>query len=89
MAEYKVLVPLNLPVIEVRKNPGDTVTDSLFEKAGQSKGQVKSLEKYGVISSDMNAEIDPAHRPVEPGASSVSDRHVTSSDLGSGDSNAS
>jgi hypothetical protein len=42
-AEYEVLHTLNLPFIDVRKEPGQTVTAAELERAHQGEDDVKKL----------------------------------------------
>jgi hypothetical protein len=57
---YKVLTVMHLPVIEVDKRPGDTVTAEELEQAGQSEEQIASMVEAGSLGG-ADDPINPAH----------------------------
>lgn len=67
----KALTYVNLPGIDVRKAPGDTITEQEWKDAGQTDEDRAAMIEAGSISEDMDAEIHPAHKPVPPGAPSL------------------
>lgn len=77
----KVLTVVNLPGIEVRKEPGDTITEQEWKDAGQTDEDREAMIKAGSISEDMNAELHPNHRPVPPGAPSLGSMVENARDL--------
>lgn len=60
---------------DVKKNPGDTVTKAELKAAGQTEDDVKHLIKMGALSEDDKADINEAHKTVEPpeGVKTVTD----------------
>jgi hypothetical protein len=80
---YKALTYLNLPGDpEVRKSPGDKITDKELKDAGQDSEQIAALMKSGAISDDMDADVHPDHQAPEAAAPEGSDRHVGANDAG-------
>lgn len=67
----KALTVINLPGIEVRKEPGDKITEEEWKDAGQTDEDREAMIEAGSISEDMDAELHPNHRPVPPGAPSL------------------
>jgi hypothetical protein len=75
--ELKVLAPFNLPYIERRFNPGDTVSVSEIQEYadeaekqnpdGETMTAEETVEHFiaeGVLSEDLDAELHPQHRPL-------------------------
>lgn len=62
---YKALTFLHLPVTDVRKGPGDTVTHEELLAADQDEKQIEQLVHDGALSKNLNAEVHPDHRPVD------------------------
>ena len=78
---YKVLAPFNLPYVEIRKAPGETVTKAELDRYVKAAEKfnpdghnmtldetVEYFTKAGVLSDDMDAELHPDHQPVDPNA---------------------
>jgi len=85
MAEYKALTFINLPLLDIKKAPGDTVTDEEFAAGGQTEEDINALVAGGSLSLDMDAELHPDNRPVDiPGPSSGADLHIVAGDEGKG-----
>lgn len=77
--EYKVLAPFNLPFVGKRFDPGATVTYKDIQKEADEAANanpdghnlsaaetVKHFVDQGVLSSDKDADLHPAHRPIDP-----------------------
>jgi hypothetical protein len=81
---YKALTYLNLPGDpEVRKSPGDKITDKEFKDAGQDAEQIAALIESGAISDDMKADLHPDYTaPEDITAPEGSDEHVVAGDEG-------
>lgn len=80
-SELKALTVINLPYIEKRYNPGDTVEFSDIEEycsqalaanpdadTPSAEDVVAEMIEHGSLSEDMDAELHPDHRPVDPNA---------------------
>lgn len=81
--EYKALTYINLPFINVVKNPGDTITDKEFEDAQQTEDNINTLIKGGALSKDKSASIHPDHAPVVVRTSATEGAvNVVSGDVG-------
>lgn len=79
-AKYKALTYLMLG--DVKKAPGDPVTDAELKDAGQSEN-VEQLMADGALGKPDD-EINEAHVAVAPEESAESDQNVTTEDGGSG-----
>lgn len=62
---YKALTHVNLPFVEKRFNPGDSIKKSELAEAQQTDEDIQKLIDNGAISEDMNAELHRDHRPVD------------------------
>lgn len=67
MQMHKALTYINLPP-DNRKAPGDEISPQEWEACDppQTEENIQELIDSGAISEDMDAEILPAHRPVNP-----------------------
>lgn len=72
---YKALTVINLPYHNdgkgLRKEPGEKITKAEMNDAQQTDDDIKALIDSGAISEDMDADIHPAHLPVDPNAPTV------------------
>jgi hypothetical protein len=77
--EYKALTVINLPFIEERYEPGSMIPLSAFERSAEAAEEanpdahnptaeenIEHLTEWGSLSDDPEAELHPAHRPVNP-----------------------
>ena len=85
--EFKALTVIHLPFASKDGKtfqPGSTIKREDFEKHADgaeevnpdgenltADEQIKEMIKYGSISDDMDAELHPDHRPVDPNAPSL------------------
>lgn len=78
---YKALTYLVLG--DVRKSPGDSISDKELKDAGQEEDNIQALIDSGALG-DKDAEIHPDHVMADPEASEGSDNNVNASDAGGG-----
>ena len=64
MTDYKALTFINLPLLDIKKFPGDTITDEEFDQGGQTPSQIQDLITAGALSEDPDAPLHPDHQPV-------------------------
>jgi hypothetical protein len=62
--QYKALTYINLPLLDIKKAPGDTITDEEFIAGGQDEEHVQDLINQGALSTDMDAALAPDNEPV-------------------------
>ncbi|HEY1249182.1 MAG TPA: hypothetical protein VGE97_09355 [Nitrososphaera sp.] len=79
--EYKALTYVNLPFLDIKKAPGDIITDEELTQGGQTEDDVQALLTQGAISLDLNAPLDIDPLPTTP---ATSDRNVLGFDEGKG-----
>jgi len=87
----KALAVLHLPVIDVRKEPGDEVTEEELKAAGQTEEDIQRLRDSGGLGDDDD-DLHPDYAPVELPARETEFeeddeyRHLTADDNGKGES---
>jgi hypothetical protein len=85
MTDYKALTYINLPLLDIKKAPGDTISDEEFIAGGQTPENIEELLSTNCISTNMDAPVDPAHEPVPipppPDQTSVA---INADDIGKG-----
>jgi hypothetical protein len=84
--QYKALTYINLPLLDIKKAPGDTITDEEFEAGGQTESDIQNLLDGGSISTDTNAQLHPDHQPAN--APETEGMNIVASDEGKGVTNA-
>jgi hypothetical protein len=89
MAEYKALTYINLPLLDIKKAPGDTITTEEFTTGGQTEEDISALLEGGSISEDSSTPLHPDHvSTTAPAPSDPDAQHVVASDEGKGVTNA-
>lgn len=82
---YKALTFINLPLLDIKKAPGDTITNEEFQAGGQTNDDIQALIDSGALSTDMNAELHPDNRPpTTPEPTNPDAVHVIANDEGKG-----
>jgi hypothetical protein len=84
MTDYKALTFINLPVLDIKKAPGDIISTEEFTQGGQTEENIKSLIESGALSTDMDAPLHPDNQPVPIPIVETSDFNVNASDEGKG-----
>jgi hypothetical protein len=64
MADYKALTFINLPLLDIKKAPGDMISDEEFTAGGQTEDDITALIDGGALSTDPNAPLHPDNQPV-------------------------
>lgn len=62
---------VHLPFTEKRFNPGDVITQADLDEARQTPEDVETLLASGIISNNLDDDIEDAHKPVKPSAPTV------------------
>lgn len=83
METFKALAYINLPVIEVKKEPGDLITGQEFNDANQTPDDIQLLIDSGALSSDLDAELHEDYRYIFSDTLNT-DNNIFASDAGNG-----
>jgi hypothetical protein len=84
MTEYKALTFINLPLLDIKKAPGDMITEEELSQGGQTPDDIASLVAGGSLSEDPDAPVHPDHVPVPVPTSATADVNVSADDEGKG-----
>jgi hypothetical protein len=88
MTEYKALTFINLPLLDIKKAPGDTISDEEFTAGGQTETDIEALIAGGSLSTDLDAPLHPDNMPPEvPPPANPDTEYVVADDQGKGVTN--
>jgi hypothetical protein len=84
LTDYKALTFINLPLLDIKKAPGDTISTEELTNGGQTPDDIASLVSAGALSEDPDAPVHPDHVPVPVPTSATADVNVSADDEGKG-----